>query len=90
MSHLNKKIVSNKTKHLIIENELKKLETFDSIYFCGKSLFEDDGTQNRLVFQPMHIYFRTAGVNDSNILSWNPKGLYQGTYYNQIISSIFH
>ena len=25
---LNKKITSNETKHLVIENELKKLETF--------------------------------------------------------------
>ena len=31
---------------------MKKLEQFDSTYFRGKSLFEDDGTQNWLVFQP--------------------------------------
>ena len=30
---LNKKINSNKTKHLLVENELKKLQTFDSSYF---------------------------------------------------------
>ena len=48
--NLNKKINSNKTKHLIVENEFKKLETFDSIYFRSKSHFEDDGTQNYLVF----------------------------------------
>ena len=58
LSSLKKKITSNKTKHLIVENELKKLETFDSIYFRSKSHFEDDGTQNYLVFQPMHRYFR--------------------------------
>ena len=45
-----KKINSNKTKHLIVENQLKKLETFDSIYFRGKSHFEDDGSQSYLVF----------------------------------------
>ena len=45
-SSLNNKIASNKTKHLLVENQLKKLETFDSIYFRGKSHFEDDGTQN--------------------------------------------
>ena len=49
----NRKITSSKTKHLIVKNELKKLETFDSIYFRGKSHFEDDGTQNYLKFQPM-------------------------------------
>ena len=30
---------------------MKKLETFDSIYFLGKRHFEDDGTQNYLAFQ---------------------------------------
>ena len=44
------KIVSNKTKDLVIENELKKLKEFDSSYFQGKSHFEDDDTQNWLVF----------------------------------------
>ena len=50
---LNRKITANKTKHLLVENELKKLKTFDSIYFRGKSHFEEDGTQNYLVFQPI-------------------------------------
>ena len=44
LTNLNKEINSNKTKHLIVENEFEKLETFDSIYFRGKSNFEDDGT----------------------------------------------
>ena len=67
MIDLNKKINSNKTKYLIVDNELKKLETFDSIYFCGKSHFEDDGTQNYLVFQTAYRYFKTVSINDSNI-----------------------
>ena len=57
LSSLNKKINSNKTKHLLDENELKKLKTFDSIYFRGKSHFEEDGMQNYLIFQPMQRYF---------------------------------
>ena len=28
----------------LVKNQLKKLGKFDSIYFCGKSHFEDDGT----------------------------------------------
>ena len=46
LKNLTKNINSSKTKHLIVENDFKKLETFDSIYFRGKSHFEDDGTQN--------------------------------------------
>ena len=51
---LNRKITANKLKHLLAENELKKLKTFDSCHFIGKSHFEEDGTQNHLVFQPMY------------------------------------
>ena len=32
----NRKIVSNKTKDIGIENKLKKLKTFDLCYFRGK------------------------------------------------------
>ena len=53
MLSLNRKITQNKTKHLLVENELNKLKTFDSSYFIGKSHFEEDGTQNYLVFQPI-------------------------------------
>ena len=47
---LNRKITSNKLKHLLVENGLKKLKTFDASDFIGKSHFEDDGTQNYLAF----------------------------------------
>ena len=43
---LNRRITLNEMRHLVFESELKKLRTFDSIYFCGKSHFEDDATQN--------------------------------------------
>ena len=37
---------------------------FDSIYFRGKSHFEEAGTQNYVVFQPMYRYFkRVSGVS---------------------------
>ena len=77
LSSLNGKITSNKSKHLLIESELKKLKTFDSSYFIGKSHFEEDGTQNYLVFQPMYRYFKIiAGVgNGSYIYYWQSKGL---------------
>ena len=53
MSGLNKKITSNKKKHLLVENELKKLEKFDAAYFRGKNYFEGGGMHNFLVFQPV-------------------------------------
>ena len=36
---------------MLVENEMKKLETFDSSYFIDKNHFEEDGIQNYLVFQ---------------------------------------
>ena len=53
MSSLNTKTVSNKTRDLTIEKELKKLNAFDLSYFRGKNYFEEDGTLNWFVFQPM-------------------------------------
>ena len=67
LKSLNQKVHSNKTKHLLVENELKKLETFDSIYFRGKSYFEEDGTQNYSVFQAMFRYCKRV-VNSDYIL----------------------
>ena len=50
LSNLNRKATANKTKNLLVENELKKLKSFDLSYFIGKSHFEEDGTQNYLIF----------------------------------------
>ena len=53
LSSLNKKITKNKSKHLLVENELNNLKAFDLSYFIGKSHFQEDGVQNYLVFQPI-------------------------------------
>ena len=53
---------------------MKKLKTFDSSYFIGKSHFEEDGTQNYLVFQPINRYFKVI-ANTKYISSWKSKGL---------------
>ena len=50
LSNRNKKVTKNKTKHLLVKNELKKLKTFDLSYFIGKSHFAEDSTRNYLVF----------------------------------------
>ena len=71
------KLPQNKSDHLHVQNELNKLKTFDSSYFIGKSHFEEDGTQNYLVFQPIHRYF-TLIANTNHISSWKSKGLSDG------------
>ena len=69
---LNRKIVSNKAKDLLIENKLKKLKAFDSNYYHSKNYFDEDGIQNYLVFQSILKYFT---VNSSWITKWESKGL---------------
>ena len=59
LKNLNKKVTSNKTKHVFDENELKKLskkaETISTKYysfFLGRMYFTSDGSQNKFVYQP--------------------------------------
>ena len=63
VSSLNSQIAVNKTKYVSIENELKMLTTF------VLSHFEQDGTQNYLVFQPIKTYFKII-TNTKYISSW--------------------
>ena len=60
---------------MLIENELKTLQKF--AYFRSKNHFEEDGTQNYLVLQPMYRYFkRIAGFGSGNyIYFWKSKCL---------------
>ena len=76
-SSLKRKITANKSKHLLVENELKKLKTFDSSNFRGKSHFEEDDTQNYLVFQRMYRYFKRVISVGTGIFIyfWKSKGL---------------
>ena len=64
MSSLNRKITENKTENVLYKNQLNKLKTFDSDYFIGKSHFEEDGTQNYLVFQQLNKYFKVITNTD--------------------------
>ena len=53
---------------------MNKLKTFDQSYFIGKSNFDEDGTQNYLVFQPINRYFKVI-ANTDYVSSWKSKGL---------------
>ena len=70
LSNLNRKITQNKTKLLLVENQLNKLKTFDSSYLIGKSHFED-GVQNLflIVFQPKIRYFKVNTVTNTDYIS---------------------
>ena len=48
-----------------VENNIKKLQTFDSNYFMDKNYFDEDGTQNYLVFQPIFRYFKINAINNT-------------------------
>ena len=84
---LNRKITGNKSKHLLVENELNKLKIFDSSYFIGKSHFEEDGTQNYLVFQPITRCFKIL-PNTNYIISGKSKGLSAKTIKSHTTSSL--
>ena len=73
LSSLNRKITANKSKNLLVENELKKLKAFDLSYFIDKSHFED-GTQNYLLFQSLNKYFKII-TNTKYMSEWESKGL---------------
>ena len=58
LNGISDRVTKNKTKPLVIENELKKLKTLGLSYFWGKNYFEgNDGGQNALVFQTMQKQF---------------------------------
>ena len=74
LQDLNKRITLNKTKHLLVENELKQLKTFDMVYLKDRNLSEgNDGVQNLLGFQLMSKYLKTVNGNIT-FSEWRSKG----------------
>ena len=76
---LNCQVLTKKSlqiKQTLVENELSKLYTFDSSYFIGESHFDEDGTQEFLVFQPIIRYFKVSTITNTDyVSSWKSKGL---------------
>ena len=68
LSSLNRKITANKTRHFLNGNDLS--------YYDGKNYFDEDGSLNYYVFQPLFKYLEVAQVgNVTYILSWKSRGL---------------
>ena len=63
---------------------MNKLKTFNSSYFIGKSHFEENGTQNYLVFQPRYGHFKMI-TNTDDISSWKSK-----TYPLKVLNHLQH
>ena len=63
------KITANKTRHFLNGNDLS--------YYHGKNYFDEDGSLNYYVFQPLFKYLEVAHVgNITYILSWKSRGLH--------------
>ena len=71
----NKKSKSNKTKHLEIENDFKKLMTFHSSLSFGQKYFNNDGAHFYLIFQPIYKTITTLFGLPDIILKWKSKRL---------------
>ena len=78
LTSFNRRITSNKTKHLEIQKKLNSLITKDHNFFLGRIYFtSNDGSQNTFVYQP------TLGVLELKkdkatdyILSWKSKEVF--------------
>ena len=63
LSSLNRNNTANKTRHFLNDNY--------SSYYHGKNYFDEDGSLNYYVFQPLFKYLEVAHIgNITYILSW--------------------
>ena len=72
---LDSKIEGTKTVKTSLNNLLKRLrKKLDLSYFIGKNYFEEDGSQNYLVFQQLNKYFKNI-ADKKHVSPWQSKGL---------------
>ena len=74
IKNLNEKITSNKTKHVLVENESEKLQTFDSSLFIFQNCFNNGGAQIYSKLQLLYYSFKRLGDTEK-VVSWKYKGL---------------
>ena len=69
LKDISDRVTSNKSKHLLVETELKKLKTFDLSYFRGKNCFSDNNI-NYLVFEASLQYIDLNDDSPYDAISW--------------------
>ena len=74
LKYLNKKITSNRIKHVLVENEFKKVQTFHSRFFIGQIYFNNNGGQFYSIFQPIYKTIKTISGLKDTISEWESKG----------------
>ena len=77
LTSFNKRISSNKTKHLEVQKKLNILITKDNTFFLGRIYFtSNDGSQNAFVYQPAinALELKKEKVTDY-VFNWKLKGV---------------
>ena len=75
LEDISDRVTKDKSKDLLLDNELKKLKTFDAAYVRGKQFFGTDDLQNSLVFQPMPKYIKKIS-GSLKVSEFRSKGIY--------------
>ena len=86
LKDLNKKVTSNKTKHLLVKNEFKKLQTFDSSLFIGQNYFNNGGAQLFLLFQLIYKTISTLLGLPDTIFRMGFQGIIKWKIYTSLYS----
>ena len=77
LTSFNRRITSNKTKHIEVQKELNSLITKDYNFFLGRIYFTgNDGSRSTFVYQPTLDtleFKKDKGTDDA--LSWRSKGV---------------
>ena len=66
--------LATKAEAKVEQDKIVKFQSFDSNYFCDKSHFENDVTQDYLVFQAIYRFVKQIG-NTDHILAQKSKRL---------------
>ena len=68
LKDLNKKITSNKTRYILVKNQLKKLQAFGSTLFY-RSKLPNDGAQLYLILQPLYYTEKVLSRKSKRLLT---------------------